>query len=142
MRKLVAGAVSAIALTAALALLIAFGVAGADVSNSGQTLPFEDARLKIEFNATDGDAGLQIFADTEDPWREIRIRNPAGETVAAFESGDVIKNFGLTELFSESSEPPFAEFPFERFKQLFPEGKYTFEGVTVDGDQLRSTFTF
>jgi hypothetical protein len=142
MRKRVAGAVGAIALSAALALAIAVNVAAAGTSDSRRTLPFEDARLKIEYNATDGDAGLQIFADTEDAWREIRVRNPVGGTVAQFKAGQVIKNFGLTELFSESSEPSFTELPFEKFKQLFPEGKYTFEGVTIDGNKLRSTFTF
>jgi hypothetical protein len=142
MQKRVAGAIGATALVAALASVIAVNVAGADSSASRRTLPFEDARLKIEYNATDGDAGLQIFADTEDAWRKIRVRNPAGGTVAQFNAGDVIKNFGLTELFSESSEPPFTEFPFAKFKQLFPEGKYTFDGVTIDGDKLRSTFTF
>jgi hypothetical protein len=138
----VAKTVGAIALGAALASVIVVTVVGAVTSDSKRTLPFEDARLKIEFNATDGDAGLQIFADSEDGWREIAVRNPAGGTVAQFTAGDVIKNFGLTELFSESSEPPFTELPFEEFKQLFPEGKYTFEGVTIDGDKLGSTFTF
>jgi len=115
-------------------------VSTSSAGRSTRTRPFEDARLKIEYNATDGDAGLQIFADTEDPWQEITVTNPGGRSVAHFEADDVIENFGLTELFSESSEPSFAEFPFDDFKQLFPEGKYTFEGVTIDGARLRSTF--
>jgi hypothetical protein len=46
-------------------------------------------------------------------------------------------------LFSESSEPPFDVFPLEQFKALFPEGKYSFAGTTVEGARLvgRTTLT-
>ncbi len=106
-----------------------------------KAIPFGDARLKIEFNATDGDAGLQIFVDGE-PWRRVTVTDPRGREVARFKSEDVIKDFGLTELFSESSEPPFEEFPFEQFKQLFPQGRYTFSGTTIEGQQLKSVVRF
>lgn len=128
--------------------LLGIGLAQASSGGSAATqatarkaMPFEDARLKIEFNATDGDAGLQIFVDAE-PWRNVTITNPQGREVARFKSEDVIENFGLTELFSESSEPPFVEFPFEQFKQLFPTGRYTFSGTTIEGQQLQSTVSF
>jgi hypothetical protein len=51
------------------------------------------------------------------------------------------KDYGLTELFSESSEPPFEEFPLEQFMDLFPEGTYTFRGTTVDGTPMTGTAT-
>ena len=41
------------------------------------TVPFDDARLKIEYNATDGDAGLQFFIDAE-AWRHVVVTNPRG----------------------------------------------------------------
>lgn len=103
--------------------------------------PFGDARLKIEYNATDGDAGLQVFLDAP-AWREVTITGPGGREVLDVDAGSVIRNFGLTELFSESNEPPFPEFPFEEFKRLFPEGAYTFTGRTVDGGRLQSVFVF
>lgn len=78
--------------------------------------------MKIEYNATDGDAGLQVFLDAP-AWREISITNPAGRKVVEVEAAEVIRDYGLTELFSESSEPPFTEFPFSEFKRLFPEGR-------------------
>ena len=53
----------------------------------------------------------------------------------------MLEGYGLTELFSESSEPPFTEFPLDAFKNLFPEGEYVFEGETIDGVRLRSTYT-
>ena len=51
------------------------------------------------------------------------------------------EDYGLTELFSESSEPPFEEFPLEQFKELFPEGTYTFRGTTIDGVPMTGTAT-
>ena len=111
--------------------------AGAD--RAPPTIPFPDARLKIEYNATDGDAGLQVFLDAP-AWRDISITNPSGRKVLDVEAERVIRNYGLTELFSESSEPPFDEFPFSEFKKLFPEGAYTFRGRTIEGERLQSTF--
>jgi hypothetical protein len=46
------------------------------------------------------------------------------------------EELGLTELFSESHEPPFTEVPLEEFKRRFPEGRYSFAGTTVEGDEL------
>lgn len=108
-------------------------------SPNAPTAKFPDARLKIEYNATDGDAGLQVFLDAP-AWNEISITNPSGKELLDVQAEEVIHDYGLTELFSESSEPPFDEFPFEEFKKLFPEGTYTFRGTTVDGQRLRSTF--
>ena len=116
--------------------LLAPGAVGAQ----GGTVPFKDARLKIEVNATDGDAGLQVLLDHE-PWKSISITNPNGQKILDVAVGEVIANYGLTELFSESSEPPFEEFPFEEFKKLFPEGNYAFRGETIDGTTMASDVT-
>ena len=99
--------------------------------------PFKAADLKVEINATDGDAGLQVFLDDE-AWNQIKIVNPRGRVLIDLQTKNSLKNYGLTELFSESSEPPFDEFPLEEFKQLFPEGDYIFTGTLVDGTRLRS----
>ncbi|MGH9215337.1 MAG: hypothetical protein ACRDZS_03700, partial [Acidimicrobiales bacterium] len=93
--------------------------------------PFDDARLEIEFNATDGDAGVQVFADAEE-WKEFKIFLPNGRRILDLKTKGVLGDFGLSELFSESSEPPFTELPFDEFKKLFPEGDYRFEGKTID----------
>ncbi len=103
--------------------------------------PFDDARLEIELNATDGDAGVQVFADAEE-WREFKIFTPDGSRILDIETKGVLRDFGLSELFSESSEPPFTELPFDEFKQLFPEGDYRFEGTTIDGTRLESRVPF
>lgn len=125
----------------ATALIVSAGVftalPGADAATVDSTRPFKAADLKVEINATDGDAGLQVFLDDE-AWKEIRIVNPDGTVIAGVQARGDLKDYGLTELFSESSEPPFAEFPLAEFKKLFPEGTYVFSGVLVDGTTLRS----
>lgn len=110
------------------------------VGAQGATVPFKDARLKIEVNSTDGDAGLQVLLDHE-PWKSISITNPNGQKILDVAVGEVIADYGLTELFSESSEPPFEEFPFAEFKKLFPAGKYAFRGQTIDGKTMASDVT-
>jgi hypothetical protein len=125
-----------------LALLLVLGLAAsvpAGTAGAGSaTIPFADARLKIEVNATDGDAGLQVFLDGE-PWRAVSLYGPSGRKLVDIDAKGPLKDYGLTELFSESSEPPFDEFPLAEFKQLFPEGVYTFRGRTIDGKTLKST---
>jgi hypothetical protein len=129
----------------ALALL-AFGAAAVarDQTSEAASAPIRlaDARLIVEINATDGDAGLQVFLDGE-PWRSMAISGPDGRTILAVEAEGRLTNFGLTELFSESSEPPFDEFPLARFNALFPEGTYNLAGTTVEGQRLvgRATLT-
>jgi hypothetical protein len=125
-----------------LALLLLLGLtASLPASTAGakaKTIPFADARLKIEVNATDGDAGLQVFLDGE-PWRAVSLYNPSGRKLVEITAKGPLKNYGWTELFSESSEPSFDVFPLEEFKKLFPEGVYTFRGTTIDGKHLLST---
>jgi hypothetical protein len=116
----------------------AVGDAGTVGGGKGKAVPFEEATLIVETNATDGDAGLQVFLD-HDTWRSISISMPDGTKILDIETRDVLVDYGLTELFSESSEPPFTKFPFEEFVKLFPEGRYTFAGETIDGKKLRSS---
>ena len=111
-----------------------FGTTDADP----KPVEFADARLKVEINATDGDAGLQIFLDGE-AWNEVELLDPQGDPIVDMDVTGRAGDFGLTELFSESSEPPFDEFPLDQFKALFPEGTYTFQGTTIDGAPITGT---
>jgi Fibronectin type III domain len=101
-----------------------------------KTIRLEQAKLIVEMNDTDRDAGLQIFLDGEE-WRRMTIDAPDGRRMLAINGRGRLKNWGLTELFSESSEPPLKEFPLKRFKRLWPEGTYRFVGTTIEGDRLR-----
>jgi hypothetical protein len=96
---------------------------------------YEDHELFIETNATDGDAGLQQDLDGED-WRRTKLRDTNGRALVDVKAKGKLRNFGLTELFFEASEPSFDEFPFGKFKRRFPEGKYTWRGRTVEGRKL------
>lgn len=107
-------------------------------SCKGAPEPFKEATLIVETNATDGDAGLQVFLDHE-PWESVAIDRPDGKKILDVKTRGVLSDYGLTELFSESSEPPFEELPFEEFQKLFPEGDYRFAGCTIDGQAMRST---
>jgi hypothetical protein len=123
-----------VVLAGALAIPLAAGRVGA------QPVEFSDARLKVEINATDGDAGLQIFLDGE-AWNLVELRDPQGNLILGVTLTGRAQGYGLTELFTESSEPPFETFPLEQFKQLFPAGTYTFRGTTIDGTPLSGTAT-
>jgi hypothetical protein len=127
----------------ALALLALGGAAlGLDQESEAAANPVRlaQATMIVEVNATDGDAGLQVFLDGE-PWRSMTISGPDGRAILAVNAEGRLRDFGLTELFSESSEPPFDVFPLEEFKALFPEGKYAFAGTTVRGERLVSKAT-
>ena len=117
----------------------ASGSASDTVTAKAAPEPFEKAVLRVEINATDGDAGLQIDADHE-PWARVMLTAPDGRRLVDVTNRGVLKGYGLTELFSESSEPPFTTFPLSKFKQLFPEGRYVFTGRTIDGSRMRSTY--
>ncbi len=51
------------------------------------------------------------------------------------------RDLGMTELFFEGAEPSLFEFPLDELLAKFPEGKYKFDGVTVDGARLLSRAT-
>jgi hypothetical protein len=121
-------------------LSLAFGIAPANSSPSSLRaaagpVRLEEATMIVEVNATDGDAGLQVFLDGE-PWSSMTISTPDGRRILAINTRTRLRNYGLTELFSESSEPSFDEFPLRKFKRLFPEGRYSFVGTTVEGKRL------
>lgn len=111
------------------------GVKGAPLAQKAPQVRLAEASLIVEVNATDGDAGLQPSFDG-DPWRAMTIFSPDGRKLMEIGAVGRLHNFGLTELFSESSEPPFTEFPLAEFRKLFPEGRYTFAGETVEGQSL------
>ena len=64
-----------------------------------------------------------------------RSQNPSGRKVADFAAAQVIHDYGLSELLlRRAASRRWSEFPSsERFKQLFPEGDYTFTGETIAG---------
>ena len=98
---------------------------------------FPEARIFIEYNSTDNDLGFHVFLDAEE-WRSATIKNPAGETIYDVAGRGAFGELGLSELFFEGAEPSLDEVPLAALLAKMPEGRYTFEGVTVNGGVLRS----
>jgi hypothetical protein len=135
----------------AVALLLTFAaVAAGAVAASGRggaggastqaakrkPLRFEQHDLYIEYNATDGDAGLQLGADAED-WKRFKLLDTKGSTLIDIRArGRLRRPFGVSELFLEASEPSFRKVPFRTFKKRFPKGRYRFRGVASNGRRL------
>jgi hypothetical protein len=123
-------------------------------NGNGEEIPFSEVRIILETNATDCDTGLQLFFDGE-PWNNVKVINPNGQRILEVWARGPLRNFGLTEQFNESNEPVMAElvegfpelecdeaeFTLEELFELFPEGSYEFEGVTVEGDDLEGEAT-
>lgn len=105
-----------------------------------QSMPFSRLNIRIEYNATDEDVGVQVLLDGE-PWKRVRMLGPLEETLLDIVSRDSLRRQGLTELFFESSEPSLAEVSLDRFLRRFPEGDYDFEGVTLEGIALEGKAT-
>jgi hypothetical protein len=134
----------------AVALVLTLAVAAAAVGASGgsatsdpsaeaariKPLRYEQHELYIEYNATDGDAGLQLAADAED-WKRFTLLDTKGRALIDVRAkGRLRRPFGLSELFIEAGEPPFTKVPFGMLKRRFPHGRYRFRGVAGNGRRL------
>ncbi len=119
-------------LAAAAAAVLVFGLTGAHA----RTIQLDEAEIRIELNATDLDAGIQIFLDGEG-WDRMIGTDPDGNTILDISAIGSIGIQGITELFFESAEPSLDEQPLEELFELFPEGIYRFEGTTTEGDVLK-----
>lgn len=114
------------------------------VSTSEARHPFhlvelDEAEVFFEENTTDGDLGIHLKADGEG-WERLILFSPEGSRnrllVDIHVRGKVKQIGGLTEIFSESSEPSFDDFPREEFLATFPAGEYRYIGRTVEGEWL------
>jgi hypothetical protein len=119
-----------VVLTAAIVL----GWGGAPTTAAGQ---FDIAKIYFEYNSTANDLGVHVFLDAED-WKTLKIVHPNGRTIFDVKTKAGYAELGLTELFFEGAEPSLDEVPLEELLALFPEGTYTFTGVTVERDRLES----
>jgi len=110
---------------------------------------FDEIKVLIEINATDGDAGFHVLGDAE-AWKKIQIRDPNRKKIFMVHDFKGLRKQGLTEIFFESAEPlcafdpeePEAEVvPLSEFLERFPAGDYTFKGQTIERDKLRGEGT-
>jgi hypothetical protein len=106
---------------------------GTESEPRARVAQIEDARLKFEINATDGDGGVQVFIDA-DPWKQISIFDPGGKRIFTSSASGRMAKQGGTELFLESGEPPFNELPLAELLERWPAGTYRFRGTALNGD--------
>lgn len=112
-----------------------------------EVVEFSEAKVIIEINATDGDAGFHALLDG-DPWKQARIFDPNGGKIFQEAPHNNLQTQGLTENFFESAEPVCDEedaeedeeaVTLEEFISRFPAGDYLFTGLTLENVHLEST---
>lgn len=98
-------------------------------------IPFPEAELYFELNNTDGDLGIHGSIDG-DAWALLTIEDPRERTILRLSAMGRLRQQGLTQLFFESAEPTFDELPPAEFFKRFPEGEYSIEAISLEGDEL------
>lgn len=150
-RSLTMGAVGSLLLLSTMGGLPVVGRADDSYGNAAHTRHFTrhhkrpfveiaDARLKFEVNATDEDAGIQVFLDA-DPWRSMNIYDPFGRLLFRAAARGRLGLQGGTELFLESAEPEFSDVPLAEILDRFPEGVYHFRGRGLEGERYFGSAT-
>lgn len=104
-------------------------------------IPFGQTRIIVEVNATDGDAGIQVFVDAAG-WNRLEVFDPNKQKILDVRGTNSVGIQGVTEIFFESEEPSLEEVPLTELFARFPEGNYTFLGTTVDGKKLTGNAAF
>ena len=119
-------------LRAGLAIVSSSAVASPALA-AADHLPFEEAAMFVEQNATDGDTEVVITGVAgDDGLSLLRIRAPDGRLVARLASPDPT-TLGMREFHFESPEPPG-----EAVLAAYPEGRYVLYGESTAGETFRS----
>lgn len=125
------------ATTAIMVSLFLTTAAGVSKATDDEETPFDVAEVFFELNNTDGDLGIHALIDG-DPWNRLEIENPREKKILQVRVSREAAKQGLTELFFESAEPNFEEFPPEEFFARFAEGTYEVSAKTIDRGELES----
>lgn len=108
---------------------------------AGEAVEIEEARLYVEYNATDGDLGVHGSFDHEG-WTQLCVSDPTGDPIASLRPKGEAAELGFAEVFFESEEPEIDEFSFDDLRTAFPEGEYPVRGVTIEGEGLTGAAWF
>ncbi len=123
----------ALVVAAATATLVFSGCSENTTAKRAQPkAELEVAKLLIEHNSTDEDTGFQGFADHA-PWNELTITGPDNARIATVTAEGGLRDFGLTELFFETSEPENAVVPISQVLARLPEAYYRYAAEVVGG---------
>ena len=105
------------------------------LASAQEPIPLKDAKLNIEYNATDKDIGFQGFVDSEG-WQNLTVTGPGG-AVLKFEGLGPLSKLGVTELFFETVEPAIADVPASSILANLPAGNYTIEGPSMESGESK-----
>lgn len=94
-------------------------------------LQFEELEIFLETNATDQDAEIVCSAETEDGIVRFVVHDPTLRPILDVTSSDG-EGIGLAEILIESAEPDI-----QSVLDAYPEGRYRFAALTVNGDVVR-----
>jgi hypothetical protein len=132
-------------LAATAILVLCPAMAAADLcdglSASGATQGVEEARLIIEYNATDDDIGVHGYVSTG-AWAAMCLAAPDGTILGRLETAGPLGDLGLDTMFFESREPPAAEWDYDDLRAAFAEGSYRIAVQNVDGSVGTATARF
>ncbi len=125
-------------LAGAVLLLGSYGLARVGIGNaSSPTVPFTVANVHFEQNATDGDVEVVFEAKGgAEGLAKLNVVSPDGRTVVDFTAPDA-STLGMRQFRFESPEPK----DVEGLKAAYPEGVYTFSGLTASGAKLQGQST-
>ena len=104
---------------------------------AGPAMPYLDAKVHFEQNATDEDVEV-VFKVTggDEGLAKLTVVGPDGRRVVDFTAPDP-STLGIRSFVFESPEPG----DVESLKSAYPEGVYTFSGTTAAGAALHSMVT-
>ena len=94
-------------------------------------LEFEELEIFLETNDTDQDAEIVCSAETDDGIVHFVVHDPSLRPILDVTSSDG-KGIGLAEILIESAEPDI-----QSVLEAYPEGRYRFAALTVNGDVVR-----
>jgi hypothetical protein len=112
-------------LASAGAALVPFG------APAPAALPFDEARIFLEYNATDDDAEMVVEIDAELGLERLAVVAPGGDEVLHLRAEHL--GLGLRKFALETPEPSLRD-----VLAAYPAGEYRFYGRSVDGQALFS----
>lgn len=122
-----------------LLLLVVFlassNITAQEINNELQSsLPFEEAEIRFEQNATDGDVEVVFeLKGGDDGLTNLTIFSPDNKVIGDFKAPD-LSTLGIRQFKFESPEPT----DIDGLKAAYPEGKYTLKATSVNGTKFYS----
>jgi len=125
-------------LAGATLLLGVCSLAAGAGKESGASVPFATASVRLEQNATDGDFEVVFeIKGGKEGLAKLTVVSPDGRTVIDFTAPDASTSLGMRQFRFETPEPR----DVKSLTSAYPEGAYTFAGATAAGTKLHAKST-